>query len=197
MSNLLFQSIIKPVLSIPKIIPHLQRSSFRLIQRNVFLEQSKFHHTSTARWTCMSPTCKPISTSKGQLPLQQMKSSLSSNYSPRVSCGIPFFQSSQVKSLTTRNIVESPVELPSSSSSSSSSTYSEPIQTTHPIVGYWMLGCGALVFGIVVIGGLTRLTESGLSITEWNLIRGMKPPKDENEWQEQFTKYKQTPEYKL
>ena len=53
------------------------------------------------------------------------------------------------------------------------------------------------MFLIVVVGGLTRLTESGLSITEWNLIKGMKPPRTEEEWVVEFEKYKMFPEYKL
>jgi cytochrome c oxidase assembly protein subunit 15 len=55
----------------------------------------------------------------------------------------------------------------------------------------------SLVFGIVALGGLTRLTESGLSITEWNLIKGMKFPWSNEEWETEFEKYKQFPEYKL
>lgn len=54
-----------------------------------------------------------------------------------------------------------------------------------------------MVFAIVVVGGLTRLTESGLSIVEWNVISGMKPPRSEQEWKDEFEKYKQYPEYKL
>ncbi|KAJ3080334.1 Cytochrome c oxidase assembly protein cox15 [Quaeritorhiza haematococci] len=68
---------------------------------------------------------------------------------------------------------------------------------TKPIVGYWYLFSSALVFGIVVLGGVTRLTESGLSIVEWNVIKGMKPPRSEEEWVEEFEKYKQFPEFKL
>ncbi|KAI8604342.1 COX15/CtaA family [Dissophora ornata] len=66
-----------------------------------------------------------------------------------------------------------------------------------PIVGYWMLTISAMTFGIVVVGGMTRLTESGLSIVEWNLIKGMKPPRSQAEWEEEFEKYKQFPEYKI
>ncbi|KAF9978331.1 Cytochrome c oxidase assembly protein cox15 [Actinomortierella ambigua] len=66
-----------------------------------------------------------------------------------------------------------------------------------PIVGYWMLTISAMTFGIVVLGGVTRLTESGLSIVEWNLIKGMKPPRSQAEWEEEFEKYKQFPEYKV
>ncbi|KAJ3016874.1 Cytochrome c oxidase assembly protein cox15, partial [Thoreauomyces humboldtii] len=66
-----------------------------------------------------------------------------------------------------------------------------------PIVGWWYLFSGSLVFGIVALGGFTRLTESGLSIVEWNLIKGMRPPRSQQEWEEEFDKYKQFPEYKL
>lgn len=50
-----------------------------------------------------------------------------------------------------------------------------------PLVGYWLLGTSVSVFGIVVVGGLTRLTESGLSMTEWSLV-GSKPPSSQAEW---------------
>ena len=50
---------------------------------------------------------------------------------------------------------------------------------------------------MVVIGGITRLTHSGLSMVEWNMIIGSLPPTTEAEWQVPFNKYKQTPEYKL
>jgi len=63
-------------------------------------------------------------------------------------------------------------------------------------VGYWLLGCCGLVVGSVSLGGITRLTESGLSMTTWNLIRGMKPPRSEEEWLQEFERYKECPEYK-
>lgn len=47
-----------------------------------------------------------------------------------------------------------------------------------------------------MVGGITRLTGSGLSITEWKLIRGTIPPLNENEWQEEFENYQQIPQYK-
>ncbi|KAL1917389.1 uncharacterized protein VTP21DRAFT_5045 [Calcarisporiella thermophila] len=76
-------------------------------------------------------------------------------------------------------------------------TTASPISSSRPIVGYWLLFNAGSTFGIVVLGGLTRLTESGLSITEWNLIKGMKPPRSEEEWEVEFEKYKQFPEYKI
>jgi cytochrome c oxidase assembly protein subunit 15 len=64
-------------------------------------------------------------------------------------------------------------------------------------VGAWLLTCAGACWGAVTIGGLTRLTESGLSITQWNVIKGMRPPLTEDEWTHEFDLYKQFPEYKL
>ncbi|HLQ00782.1 MAG TPA: COX15/CtaA family protein [Burkholderiales bacterium] len=64
-------------------------------------------------------------------------------------------------------------------------------------IAVWLLACCALVFAMVVVGGITRLTHSGLSIVEWQPIVGTLPPLDEGAWQETFRKYQQTPEYRL
>jgi len=63
-------------------------------------------------------------------------------------------------------------------------------------VAAWLLACCALVFAMVVVGGVTRLTHSGLSIVEWQPIVGTLPPLDESAWQETFSKYQQTPEFR-
>lgn len=62
-------------------------------------------------------------------------------------------------------------------------------------VVYWLLTGCALIFIMVVVGGITRLTHSGLSMSDYNLITGTIPPLNENEWQEAFDLYKQYPEY--
>ena len=59
----------------------------------------------------------------------------------------------------------------------------------------WLLVMAALVFAMVVVGGATRLTESGLSITEWQPVAGVLPPLEEAQWQAQFDKYKAIPQY--
>ena len=59
----------------------------------------------------------------------------------------------------------------------------------------WLLVCCALLFAMVVVGGVTRLTHSGLSITEWQPIVGTLPPLGDAEWNEAFRKYQATPEY--
>ena len=60
----------------------------------------------------------------------------------------------------------------------------------------WLLACCALVFAMVVVGGITRLTHSGLSIVEWQPIVGTLPPFDDQAWHEAFHKYQQTPEFR-
>ena len=62
-------------------------------------------------------------------------------------------------------------------------------------VGWWLGGCAGMCVGAVVLGGVTRLTESGLSMTDWNLV-GRPPPSSQAQWEEEFEKYKQSPEFK-
>lgn len=64
-------------------------------------------------------------------------------------------------------------------------------------VAVWLLALCAMVAAMVVIGGITRLTESGLSIVEWNLVMGWIPPLSEAEWQRQFALYRETSEFRL
>lgn len=63
-------------------------------------------------------------------------------------------------------------------------------------VAIWLLICCALVFTMVVVGGVTRLTESGLSMVEWRPIVGTIPPITESDWEKVFKKYHETPQYK-
>ncbi|XP_071449066.1 heme A synthase COX15 [Hetaerina americana] len=67
---------------------------------------------------------------------------------------------------------------------------------TDKIVGYWLLGCSGMVFTAVILGGVTRLTESGLSMVTWQLF-GEKPPTTPEEWETEFKNYQQYPEFKL
>jgi cytochrome c oxidase assembly protein subunit 15 len=63
-------------------------------------------------------------------------------------------------------------------------------------IAIWLLACCALVFAMVVVGGVTRLTHSGLSITEWQPIVGTIPPLSDADWASAFAKYQATPEYR-
>ncbi len=70
--------------------------------------------------------------------------------------------------------------------------------TYNPIrLSNWLLGVAMLVFITLVVGGITRLTESGLSITVWNPVTGTLPPLSEAQWVSEFEKYKLIPEYQL
>jgi heme a synthase len=60
----------------------------------------------------------------------------------------------------------------------------------------WLLTAAAMIFLTLVVGGATRLTESGLSIVEWQPVTGVLPPLSENDWQAEFTKYQAIPQYR-
>ena len=62
-------------------------------------------------------------------------------------------------------------------------------------IALWLLICCAMVYAMVVLGGVTRLTHSGLSIVEWQPLVGTMPPLTDADWQVLFGKYQQTPEY--
>src|SRR6059036_3045889 len=64
------------------------------------------------------------------------------------------------------------------------------------VIAAWLLACCALVFAMIVLGGVTRLTHSGLSITEWQPIVGTLPPMSDAAWTETFARYQATPEYR-
>lgn len=64
-------------------------------------------------------------------------------------------------------------------------------------VAIWLLACCAMIFAMVLIGGITRLTWSGLSITEWHPVTGAIPPLSAADWQAEFAKYRQTSQYKM
>ena len=64
-------------------------------------------------------------------------------------------------------------------------------------VAAWLLLCAALVFTIVLVGGITRLTRSGLSIVEWQPLIGVLPPLSQADWEVLFAKYRETPEFRL
>ena len=63
-------------------------------------------------------------------------------------------------------------------------------------VALWLLACCVLIFAMVVLGGVTRLTHSGLSMVEWDPIMGVVPPVGEQQWEAAFEKYKHFPEYR-
>jgi cytochrome c oxidase assembly protein subunit 15 len=79
---------------------------------------------------------------------------------------------------------------------------SEDIRMASPLkpsraVGVWLLVVAAMIAAMVLVGGLTRLTGSGLSITEWQPISGVLPPLSHQAWMAEFDHYKQIPQYRL
>jgi cytochrome c oxidase assembly protein subunit 15 len=74
-------------------------------------------------------------------------------------------------------------------------TRAAAVPPTRPLVA-WLFACALLVFAMIVVGGVTRLTHSGLSITEWQPIVGTLPPLDAADWNEAFAKYQATPEFR-
>tara|TARA_B100000963_G_C22616169_1_gene667454 strand:+ start:1210 stop:2265 length:1056 start_codon:yes stop_codon:yes gene_type:complete len=75
--------------------------------------------------------------------------------------------------------------------------YIKPSEYYNPAVYIWLLLLTTMVLLIIVIGGLTRLTDSGLSMTDWRPLLGIIPPLNENNWQSVFEMYKLTPEFKI
>ena len=69
------------------------------------------------------------------------------------------------------------------------------IDNSRKAIILWLLSGCLLIYLMVVIGGITRLTGSGLSITEWNVIMGIIPPMNQHEWQIVFEKYQQSPQF--
>lgn len=68
-------------------------------------------------------------------------------------------------------------------------------RTANTSVVIWLMGIALMVFAMIVIGGITRLTDSGLSMVEWRPIIGTLPPLTDHEWLRVFTLYQQSPEY--
>ncbi len=62
-------------------------------------------------------------------------------------------------------------------------------------IAYWLMACAAVIFGMILLGGVTRLTNSGLSMVDWKPLMGIIPPLSEADWQAMFLKYQQFPEY--
>src|SRR5512139_2077118 len=72
-----------------------------------------------------------------------------------------------------------------------------PMDRHRRAIRWWLVAVAALVFAMVIVGGATRLTESGLSIVEWRPVTGALPPLSEAQWMVEFAKYSTTPEYKI
>ena len=72
----------------------------------------------------------------------------------------------------------------------------QPASSRRPYVRAWLYVVAALMVVTLVVGGATRLTESGLSIVEWKPVTGALPPMSQEAWQAEFGKYQQIPQYR-
>jgi heme a synthase len=86
------------------------------------------------------------------------------------------------------------VRAPATSDLSMTGTFPSSTQTR--AVRFWLYAVAALVVAMVLVGGATRLTESGLSITEWKPVMGVVPPLSQQAWQTEFEKYQAIPQYR-
>ncbi len=68
---------------------------------------------------------------------------------------------------------------------------------TKDLLFYWLSTITFLVFLMIIVGGYTRLTDSGLSITEWELFKGILPPLNKSDWADYFNLYKKIPQYQI
>lgn len=68
-------------------------------------------------------------------------------------------------------------------------------QSNGKAVAVWLFVCCVLIYAMIVLGGVTRLTHSGLSMVDWDPVMGIVPPMSDSEWQATFERYKQFPEY--
>jgi len=75
-------------------------------------------------------------------------------------------------------------------------TKADSVEKERKLVGYWLVGVGALTATTVSLGGITRLTKSGLSMVDWHPFNEL-PPRNQLQWEHEFEKYKQYPEFKL
>lgn len=88
-------------------------------------------------------------------------------------------------------------EAPAETSTPAPDAAEERKRANRRLTARWLITLAALVAVIVLVGGLTRLTDSGLSITEWNLVTGVLPPLSEAAWLAEFAKYQEIPQFKL
>ncbi|KAF7506571.1 hypothetical protein GJ744_011608 [Endocarpon pusillum] len=128
-----------------------------------------------------------------------LQSSIRAIPSPRPLRGVPSRPKKQIGHLVGRiqrlsTVAASETSLSAAGKLNSASRFPD---SSSNAVAYWLLGSAASVFGIVVFGGLTRLTESGLSITEWKPVTGSLPPLSEADWASEFLKYQSSPEFHL
>ncbi|PGH13314.1 hypothetical protein AJ79_03730 [Helicocarpus griseus UAMH5409] len=139
-------------------------------------------------------TCRQCLQKDVAKPSRRWMSILRSQNAPRLATFAPALRKQAPFSVGGRTLFSSAAWKPFNVDPKSESEFPD---ISSKAVAYWLLGSAASVFGIVVFGGLTRLTESGLSITEWKPVTGSLPPFNDDDWESEFAKYRNSPEYKV
>lgn len=108
-------------------------------------------------------------------------------------------RSSVLARLSSRPLTTAAATAPTTNVDPISTSAPDPpeVPLTTPAVASYLFLIAGMVFAIVVVGGMTRLTESGLSITEWNVVSGVLPPIGAKDWEMEFEKYRATPEWRM
>ncbi|OJD21447.1 hypothetical protein ACJ73_07210 [Blastomyces percursus] len=127
----------------------------------------------------------------GMLPF---RTAPSTRFTPFTSAAARIQNTSILRSASFASLSASTAKAATNAASAGKSKYPD---VSSKIVAYWLLGSAASVFGLIVFGGLTRLTESGLSITEWKPVTGSLPPFNADDWESEFSKYRSSPEYQV
>ncbi|KAM0752812.1 COX15-CtaA-domain-containing protein [Meredithblackwellia eburnea MCA 4105] len=137
----------------------------------------------------LPPTGRPLTAPKGYFTSSTL---------------LPPSRRSFFSSSATLNTIAPPFPSTASTNAAASGSASQSVPPppnelplTRPEVAKYLAVIAGMVFAIVVVGGMTRLTESGLSITEWNLVTGVLPPLGVTGWESEFEKYRKTPEWRL
>ncbi|PWN49102.1 COX15-CtaA-domain-containing protein [Violaceomyces palustris] len=159
----------------------------------------RFHHAHSPFLPHTSPLTKAAAAATPSLSSIAAKRFISSpsiaNHATISTVDAPFPQTPAEPCSSPNSVA--PASSPSSSSSSTTTTTATG-RLTRPSVAIHLYCLAFLVYAIVVVGGLTRLTESGLSITEWNPgFKGMWLPTTTEGWESEWEKYKLTPEFQL
>lgn len=162
----------------------------RLLRRNVYTQKNL---VSLGNWTTSSgKTTKWDLMSNSRLKLGLNNLVKSDNVSIKgLSAKLNYGSYTQARQVHNFNILKQI----NSNHTTPSDTTAYNYHATSNSVAYWLIGTSGLVFGIVILGGLTRLTESGLSITEWKPVTGALPPWTQEDWELEFDKYKESPEF--
>jgi heme a synthase len=90
-----------------------------------------------------------------------------------------------------------PLSFPTMSSATATNSLTPPATRASfdRAIAWWLIACAAMIFLMVLIGGITRLTESGLSITEWQPVEGVLPPLSLAQWEDAFAHYQAIPQF--